>query len=249
MTKQLPKLKCLNALDLKLLAMALMLCDHLWATVVPGAMWLTNLGRLAFPIFAFQIAEGWAHTHDQRGYRRRIFFWALVTEIPFNLMYGGGIVYPFHQNVLFTFWLALLCLTFMEWAGKRGRVAFWLGAALACVMGYCLGFLTMADYFGYGVLTVLLFSLVRDLPLRPLWQLAGLAFINLGLMKGITFPVTLLGHPVDIPHQALALLALIPIWLYSGEQGPHNTAIRRACYAFYPVHMLVLAILWLYVLN
>ena len=92
-------------------------------------------------------------------------------------------------------------------------------------------------------------SLVRDLPLRPLWQLAGLACINLGLMKGITFPVTLLGHPVDIPQQALALLALIPIWLYSGEQGPHNTAIRRACYAFYPVHMLVLAILWLYVLN
>ena len=42
--QQLQKLKCLNALDLKLLAMALMLCDHLWATIVPGAMWLTNLG-------------------------------------------------------------------------------------------------------------------------------------------------------------------------------------------------------------
>ena len=58
MTKQMRKLKCLSALDLKLLAMTLMLCDHLWATIVPGAMWLTNLGRLAFPIFAFQIAEG-----------------------------------------------------------------------------------------------------------------------------------------------------------------------------------------------
>ena len=107
----------------------------------------------------------------------------------------------------------------------------------------------MADYFGNGVVTVLLFSLVRDLPLRPLWQLAGLAFINLGMMKGMTFPVTLLGHSVDIPQQALALLALIPIWLYNGKQGPHSKTIRRACYAFYPVHMLVLAILWLYVLN
>ena len=249
MTKQMRKLKCLSALDLKLLAMTLMLCDHLWATIVPGAMWLTNLGRMAFPIFAFQIAEGWTHTSDRKKYRRRMLLWALATEIPFNLMYGGGIIYPFHQNVLFTFWLALLCLAFVEWAGKRGRAAYWLAAALACVLGYYLGLLTMVDYFGYGVVTVLLFYLVRDLPLRPLWQLAGLAFINLGLMKGMTFPVTLLGHTVDFPQQALALLALIPVWLYNGEQGPHNKTIRRACYAFYPVHMLILAVLWLYVLN
>ena len=49
---------CLDSLTLKLLAMALMLCDHLWATVLPGVMWLTAVGRIAFPIFAFQVAEG-----------------------------------------------------------------------------------------------------------------------------------------------------------------------------------------------
>lgn len=54
------RLKCLNSLHLKLLAMALMLCDHMWATVIPGAAWMTSIGRLAFPIFAFQIAEGFA---------------------------------------------------------------------------------------------------------------------------------------------------------------------------------------------
>ena len=58
------KFKILNALDLKLLAMALMFCDHLWATLLPGQQWLTNLGRLAFPIFAFQIVEGYFCTHD-----------------------------------------------------------------------------------------------------------------------------------------------------------------------------------------
>lgn len=68
-------------------------------------------------------------------------------------------------------------------------------------------------------------------------------------MKGMTFPVTLLGHTADFPQQALALFALIPIWLYNGKQGPHNKTVRWACYAFYPVHMLILAVLWLYVLN
>lgn len=47
---------CLDSLTLKLLAMAFMLCDHLWATVLPGVMWLTAVGRIAFPIFAFQVA-------------------------------------------------------------------------------------------------------------------------------------------------------------------------------------------------
>ena len=48
---------CLDSLTLKLLAMALMLCDHLWATVLPGVMWLTAVGRIAFPIFAFRIGR------------------------------------------------------------------------------------------------------------------------------------------------------------------------------------------------
>ena len=45
MTK-IKKLNCLNALDLKLLAMFFMLLDHMWATVIPGSQWLTNVGLL-----------------------------------------------------------------------------------------------------------------------------------------------------------------------------------------------------------
>ena len=51
---------CLDSLTLKLLAMALMLCDHLWATVLPGWMWLTHIGRIAFPIFAFQVRRAFS---------------------------------------------------------------------------------------------------------------------------------------------------------------------------------------------
>ena len=47
----------------------------------------------------------------------------------------------------------------------------------------------------------------------------------------------------EIPEQGLAVLALIPIWLYNGKQGPHSRAIQYACYAFYPLHMLILAAL------
>ena len=235
--------KRLNSLTLKFLAMALMLCDHLWATVIPGNGWLTAVGRLAFPIFAFQIAQGFVHTRSVKKYLGRLFLWALISEIPFNLMYGGAVFYPVHQNVLFTFCLALLLLSLLDRAKKRSRILFFLLVPVTFAAGYLLGMVTMVDYYGYGVLTVLVFWLADRLPHPWIFQLAGLWVINVGMMGGMIYSLDLLGHTLEIPQQGLALLALLPIWLCSGKPGRSFPAIRAACYAFYPVHMAVLVLL------
>ena len=164
--KKIQDLKCLNGLTLKLLAMALMLCDHMWATVVPGGQWMTNLGRLAFPIFAFQIAEGYARTHNFKRYLGRMFLFALISELPFNLMTGGGLLFPFHQNVMFTFCLALLMLRLADLGRARGPVWHGLSIVVACGLGWLLGTLAMVDYSGAGVLMVML---LHDL---PQWRVA-----------------------------------------------------------------------------
>lgn len=236
---QVKNLKCLNALDLKILAMVLMLCDHAWATVVPGNQWLTCIGRLAFPIFAFQIAEGCAQTHNFKKYLGRMFLWALISEIPFNLMMGGSAFYPFHQNVLFTFCEALLMIWLLNWARQKNVGLFAVMIPVTAAVGYALSMVTMVDYFGTGVLMVLLFYLTREVRFGWLIQLAGMFYINFMMMGGQTLTI----GPLEFPHQGLALLALIPIWLYNGKQGPHSTAIRRACYAFYPLHILILSLI------
>lgn len=236
-------IRCLNALDLKILAMVLMACDHAWATVAPGLTWLTTIGRIAFPIFAFQVAEGFFLTHDRKKYLKRMFLFALISELPFNLMAEGGVFAPMHQNVMFTFCLALLAMTVLEWAKKKGKPVFFLVLAVTVPVAYLVGFFTFVDYFGYGILMVLTFYLFRNVPFGWLGELLCLWYVNWVEIGGLVFNVEVLGRIWQIPEQGFALLALIPIWLYNGKQGPHSKKIQYACYAFYPAHMLALYLL------
>lgn len=241
--EQINRLKCLNALELKILALVLMLCDHMWATVVPGNNWLTYIGRLAFPIFAFQIAEGFYQTSNFRKYLKRMFLFALISEIPFNFMVGSSPIYPLHQNVMFTFCLSLLFLALLEKAKQKGRIVFLLTTIGVFAVSFIVGFITFVDYNGYGIWMVLLFYLSRNIPFGWLIQLAGMVYINWYMIGGLVFKISVFGKILDIPEQGLAVLALIPIWLYNGKQGPKNKIIQYACYAFYPVHILILVLI------
>ena len=111
---------------------------------------------------------------------------------------------------------------------------------IAAGAGYLLGMVLMVDYYGYGVLTVLVFYFARRSPWPWLLQLAGLGVINLGMMGGMQFSLSLFGRVWELPQQGLALLALLPIWLYNGRPGRASRPLRLACYAFYPVHLLLL---------
>ena len=230
--------------SLHIMAMLFMLCDHLWGTVVPGNDWLTCIGRIAFPIFAFLITEGYFHTKSLKKYVLRLAAFALVSEIPFNLAMGGRLFYPIHQNVLVTFLIAILLIFLNEKARASGKM--WkmlLTAAGTIVLGTLLGIATFADYHHAGVLTVLVFYFFRG---RKWWNYAGqlicLAYLNLEILGGLVYEFSLFGKPFSFHQQGLALLALIPIWLYRGKQGMHSKALQYTYYAFYPAHLLILGI-------
>lgn len=235
----------LTAAVLHIIAMTLMLMDHLWATLLPAREWLTCAGRVAFPIFAFMAVEGYFHTRSFKKYILRMLLFAVLSEIPFDLMYGGTWFYPVHQNVLWTFLLGLLGVWLMEQVRKKGKTWMYL---LVCVLvvlaGLVLGTLCMVDYYGVGVLTVFVFYFLHG---RKWWcflgQLAALYWLNVELLGGLMYPVQLFGMEFELCQQGLALLALIPIWLYRGRQGYHSKPFQYLCYAFYPVHMLLVVVL------
>ena len=78
-----------TSFSLHVMAMAFMLCDHLWATFMTNQDWMTCVGRVAYPIFAFMIVEGYFHTSNLKAYVKRLFIFALLSEIPFNLVMGS----------------------------------------------------------------------------------------------------------------------------------------------------------------
>lgn len=234
------------------LACLFMLSDHMWATLVPGNMWMTYLGRLAFPIFAFQITEGYRHTSDFRKYAQRLLIFGLISEIPFNLMYAGSAIFPFHQNVMFTLLLGLLSIrsidTVCEIIKAHGPAKSLIKPVLivaCCLLGAAVGFV---DYGFWGVMIMITFHLFRGFRGARILQLAAMIYINCEAFQGMFIPVEVFGQTIEFATQGFAVLALIPIWLYSGRKGKSSKALQYGFYAFYPVHMLILALLRMYLL-
>ncbi len=236
----------ITANTLKAIAVLLMLSDHIWATAMSFGNWMTYIGRMAFPIFAFLIAEGFVHTSNFKKYTLRLLAFAVATEIPFNLFYSSRWFNPYHQNVLFTLLLGLLAIRVIDNLKKNhtpksiGLSALWLALiSIASVIGF-------VDYGFLGMITVVMFYLLRNFPFAWLCQLVAMVLINIVFFEGLVIPVEIFGHSFEIPTQGFAVFSLIPIWIYGGRKGRSNKILQYGFYAFYPVHMLILYLIKLF---
>lgn len=223
----------LNSLHLKLLAMFTMLIDHMGATLFPYALWMRCVGRLAFPIFCFLIAEGCALTRDKKRYAARLLGFAVLSEPAFDLMCGGVWFTMDYQNVLWTLLLGALVCWVVDWAQTGAALWQRLPAEAAIAVGFLLAHWLNTDYGGFGVLLVLLFYMTRRTKGKLIIQLVGL-----GVFCWLCSPWQ---------GQLLAMLAMLPIALYNGERGFSGRALQYGFYAFYPVHILILSVLAQYV--
>ncbi|MGN0170113.1 MAG: TraX family protein [Lachnospiraceae bacterium] len=204
----------LTGTQLKILAIAAMFIDHLGAICFPDSIAFRVIGRISFPIFCFLISEGAYHTSNIRKYEMRLFLFALLSEIPFDLAFYGRILYWEHQNVFFTLLAGLLCIDVIQHQSRsRGLVAFMILAVITQISN--------TDYGAAGVLFVLLFYLYRNRPIQG------------QLLFGITNYFCFFS-----PLQACAGFASIPLLFYSGKPGRR---MRWLFYLFYPLHLLLLA--------
>lgn len=231
--------KGLNSIQLKYLAMAFMLCDHLWASLISGNQWLTNIGRLAFPIFAFQLVEGYFKTSDYSKYWKRLLIFGLISEIPFNYLMVQGPIFPFHQNIMFSLLIGLVAIHFIELMREDFKFKYFMVVALMALLSV----VTFVDYGLTGFLTIMLFYISRELPYSKLIQLVGMIYLHWLSFDGLVLSYSFFGHSFEITQQAFAVLSLIFIWMYNGQKGSDNKYIRAFGYWFYPLHMMILALI------
>lgn len=213
---------------LKLFACAIMLLDHIGAVLVPGYT-LRIIGRLAFPIFCFLLAEGVHYTKNPGKYLLRLGIGVILSELPFDLALFGGWTW-WNQSVMVTLLLGAMALMAMN------RVQNWVVKALILLAFAFLAELFQTDYAGGGVLMVGLFGLTRDLHHRKLVQLLGMYLLCRWIIPAAYVPF--LGSLVVI--EMFAILALIPIWLYSGKKVTSSKWVQWAFYLFYPVHLWII---------
>ena len=218
---------------LKLIAALSMLIDHAGLLLFPGAHWMRVAGRLAFPIYAYFIAEGFRYTRSRRRYFLRVFLLGAACQIVYTVADRTlylGILLTFSFSILLMWLLDAARRAFRENSRARVPLAAALLAALAAAALLC-RFVTV-DYGFFGILTPVLASLFED-------KYSRLAALSLGLAAVATAEL-LAGSKV----QLASALAVPLLALYSGKPGRYR--LKYFFYIFYPAHLAVLQMIaWL----
>lgn len=219
-----------SSFTLKLIAIITMLIDHIGATMFPEHIGLRIIGRIAFPIFCFLIVEGYFHTRDVKKYLIRLFIFALISEVPFDLAFNKGINFFSDTNVFFTLFFGLSALICID--NLRTKDDLSTGMRVLCgallILSIVGAFLLTTDYSSGGVVVILVFYLFREHPIQK--------YIALGLVLYIVFGAI----------EFCGILSIIPIQLYNQKKGP---SLKYAFYIFYPGHLLILWIISTYLLK
>lgn len=218
---------------LKWIAALLMLIDHIGMVFFGDYLEFRIIGRLAMPIFAYSIANGFHKTHSFKHYLRRMGVFAIVSQIPFwMVMYATDSMHftLMRFNIGFTFLAALITLRLYQHIKNNTKNRF------ICIMGIMtlliLTTILRCDYGAYAILLVLVFYefyILRDSSMMTLfmWILATGALFVMG--RGSQF--------------SLQLLALLAFPIIIGVKDRPIKGFKYFFYIFYPAHMVILSVI------
>ncbi len=229
---------------LKMIAVVTMLIDHTAASVLErivftvdaGGLYrvsnmdlyylytaMRTIGRMAFPIYCFLLVEGFVHTKNVKKYALRLFLFALISELPFDMALFNSFWDIRYNNVFWTLFIGLVTIAGLDYIAKNvkwNRIANTFVMLAVAGAGMLVAEFLCTDYGMAGVATIVAMYVFKN------WKTASYAIgvIVLTFMGGLM--------------EAAALLMVIPLYFYNGTRGRQA---KYFFYAFYPVHLLILA--------
>lgn len=233
-----PEEYCVITADiLKWIALVTMTLDHMAECVVRGFVIargaylsqqyfqivntaynaMRHLGRMAFPLFAFLLVEGFFKTRNRRKYIVRMFLAAFISEVPFDLMLSGKAVAWETQNTMFTLVIGLLVLWRMAYLEESCHSARWIIVAFqaaVCGLGALTAYVCKTDYSYKGIALIVVFYL----------------FYHYRTSAAVAGFCTFCWEPWSLPA-----FVLIPFY-----NGVRRQRAKSFFYLYYPIHLLVL---------
>ena len=223
----------LDAFRLKLLAMGLMLLDHIYYFIPGTPIWFTWLGRIVAPIFFFFAVEGFFPTRSRWHYITRMFIWAGIMFAGTRLiMHRFPPVHtPIVNNIFLSLALALCLMDAIEWTRATGNRA--LGVPAVMAVGV-LSLFTEASL--YGVAMTLVFYLFRD-DRRRMAMAYVVVSLAISLLLSPAAPAISLERLLYYDYQWMMVFSIAFILMYNGRRGPKNNFTKYLFYVFYPAHV------------
>lgn len=228
--EKIKKLKGINGAQLKYIAFSSMFIDHFNKAIITpfltgtGPMVIITtifdiLGRIAFPIFAFMVVEGFFKTKSQWKYLRNLLIFAVISEIPYDMFQSAEFVNTWSQNILWGLALGLFTIMVIDKLKEKiKKRPLWIFVSLLIVALSSLGsMLISSDYEYYAIIIIYLYYIFYDKRLVA----SGLGYLV-------------------IIKEIYAILGFATVLLYNGEKGKQNKIFN---YLFYPVHLLIFGII------
>ena len=227
--KQIQKKFQINGAVLKYIAFISMFIDHFnKAIITPKLNYQEPLvtisttpdiiGRIAFPIFAFMIVEGFYKTKSRGKYLRNLLIFAIISEIPYDMFQSKVSVNNRSQNIMWALALGLLTLIIVDKLKEKINNKYtWLILSILIVgVNAIIATLLSFDYDYYSIIIIFILYLFYDK------RLVGSLVSYLVIIK-----------------EVYAILGFAVINFYNGEKGRQNGLFN---YLFYPIHLLILGL-------
>lgn len=222
------KTKGLSGNILKVIAAVTMMIDHTGMILFPQTEAFRLIGRIAFPLFAFFIAEGCRYTHNKRKYLGMILFLGLIFHAVFVLATGQTMF-----NIFITFSFSIMLIYLLQKVKRELREGTWKNKILSGILFFVMLIFTylftncfQVDYGFFGIMLPVIVSLFDNLWKRKAAFLAG---------------SLLLAVSIHTYFQSFCLLAVPILFLYNGTRGKYK--MKYFFYVFYPVHLSILFLL------
>lgn len=219
-------IQILSVNQLKILALIAMTCDHVGKQILPQYPMLQIIGRLAFPIFAYMIAEGCRYTKNRKRYLLTMVALACLCQVVYGFAMGS-----LYQCILVTFSLSIVLIYTVDKAMKSRHLATWFLSGIVSLILYFISSILpnilphtdfAIDYGFWGIVFPLIIYLAKNKGKKLLGATVGLVILSLS-MGGM---------------QWYSLCAIPILALYSGKRGKWN--LKNLFYIYYPLHLVVI---------